>query len=165
MELVAGDAVPSGLARVDSSGRISYANAVLATWRGVAPAELIGRSMDELLVPPIASDGANDEYLVGLMEVVHVDGSRLSVFLVEGPPDADGLRFVSVFDASAQRRFRENLQSRHGLVERTQRRLELVIGASIAFGETTSEAELAFVLAETTAAAYAAEESVVFLLG
>jgi diguanylate cyclase (GGDEF)-like protein len=164
MNALSGDDLPSGVLRVDASDRVVYANAVIAAWMGAAPDELVGRSFDDLVRPPASSGAANSEYLVGLMEVPHVEGSRRSVFLSEGAPDTEGLRFVTVFDATAQREFRENLQSRHGLVERTQRRLELVIGASIAFAETSSEAELADVLAATTAAAYSAEESVVFLL-
>jgi diguanylate cyclase (GGDEF)-like protein len=164
MNALSGDAIPSGMLQVDATNRVVYANAVIAEWVGAPTTEVVGRTFDELLRPPASSGAASAEYLVGLMEVANVDGSNRSVFLAEGTPDADGLRFVTVFDATAQREFRENLQSRHSLVERTQRRLELVIGASIAFAETTSEAELASVLAATTAAAYAAEESVVFLL-
>jgi diguanylate cyclase (GGDEF)-like protein len=164
MNALSGDTIPSGVLRVDASNRVVYANTVIAEWVGAPTTAVVGRTFDDLVRPPASSGAANAEYLVGLMEVAHVDGTQRSVFLAEGPPDADGLRFVTVFDATAQREFRENLQSRHGLVERTQKRLELVIGASIAFAETTSEAELAEVLAATTAAAYAAEESVVFLL-
>ena len=164
MNALSGDEIPSGLLQVDASNRVVYANAVIAEWMGATPTDVVGRSFGELVGPPASPGAANSEYLVGLMEVAHVDGSRRSVFLAEGAPDAEGLRFVTLFDATAQREFRESLQSRHGLVERTQRRLELVIGASIAFAETRTEAELADVLAATTAAAYSAEESVVFLL-
>ena len=86
------------------------------------------------------------------------------MFVTAGNQDPDGYRFVIVFDATSQRQFRDRLERRNGLVERTQKRLELVIAASIAFAETSNETELAEVLAATTAEAYAAEESAVFLM-
>lgn len=164
MDSVHGDSIPSGLAEVDAADRIVDANGILLEWLGVDLDDLIGRSMSDVIGQPESTGTANAEYLVGLAEVVHSDGSRLPVFVADGPRDTDGHRHLTVFDATSQREFRESLASRHGLVERTQKRLELVIAASIAFAETNHEAELAEVLAATMAEAYAAEESVVFLL-
>jgi diguanylate cyclase (GGDEF)-like protein len=161
---VLNDSIPCGLVVVDAADRVVDANHVLLGWLGADLADLVSTPIGEVLLPPQSSGGISDEYLVGLVEVVHADGSRLPAFVAEGPVDADGRRHITLFDATRQREFRERLQRRHGLVERTQKRLELVIAASIAFAETTSEAELAEVLAATTAEAYAAEESVVFLL-
>lgn len=164
MDVVSGDSVPCGLVEVDATGRVVDANGVLLAWLGVELSEIVGRSFSSIARPPESTGVANEEYLAGLFEVEHSDGSRLPVFVVEGTSRAGGHRLLTVVDASTQRAFRERLQSRHGLIERTQKRLELVIAASITFAETTSEAQLANVLATTTAEAYAAEESVVFLL-
>jgi diguanylate cyclase (GGDEF)-like protein len=164
MQSVLGDSLPSGLAKLGPDGRIVDANRVLLGWLGIDLADIVGRPLSDIVGPPTSLVPASAEYLVGLAEIVHSNGSRLSVFIVEGNPDADGDRHVTVVDATTQREFRESLQSRYRLVERTQKRLELVIAASIAFAETGNEAELAEVLAATTAEAYAAEESVVFLL-
>jgi diguanylate cyclase (GGDEF)-like protein len=131
---------------------------------GAAPEALIGRPLDALVRSAEPTEAIAADYLTGLAEIVCANGTTHPVFVKHGHPDSTGHRFVTVFDATAQRAFREQLLSRHGLVERTQRRLELVIAASIAFSETTSEAELGDVLATTTAQAYAAEESAVFLL-
>jgi diguanylate cyclase (GGDEF)-like protein len=161
---VAGDSVPSGLIRLDPTDRVIDANGIVAGWLGVDSAQVVGRTFDSIVqsLEPTAAVAA--EYLVGMAVVVAADGSRRPVFVTEGPQESDGSRFVTVVDASAQFDFRAGLQLRHGLVERTQRRLELVIAASIAFADTTSEAELGEVLATTTSAAYSAEESAVFLL-
>jgi len=70
-----------------------------------------------------------------------------------------------IFDATRRQEVEDGLLETHALVRRTQNRLQLVIDASIAFAEATSEKELAELLAETTARAYAAEESLVFLAG
>jgi PAS domain-containing protein len=164
MDSVPGDSIPSGLATVDASDRIVDANALLLEWLGLDLDDLIGRPLGDVVGPPESSGATNSEYLVGLAELTHTNGTRLSVFVADGHPNSAGHRHITVFDATSQREFRERLQSRHSLVERTQKRLELVIAASIAFAETSSEAELAEVLATTMAEAYAAEESVVFLL-
>jgi diguanylate cyclase (GGDEF)-like protein len=164
MDRVPADAIPSGLVEVDAADLIVDANGVLLGWFGVDLEDLIGRSLGEVVALPESTGEVNSEYLVGLAEVVRSDGTRLSVFVADGHPDSAAHRLVTVFDATGQREFRERLQSRHGLVERTQKRLELVIAASIAFAETSSETELAEVLATTMAEAYAAEESVVFLM-
>ncbi len=158
------DSLPSGLLKLDADDRVVDANRVVVTWLGIDRSEIVGRPIGDLVGPPSSMTGTDPEYLLGLAEVLHADGTRRPVFLAYGDPDADGNRLATVFDATTQRALRERLQSRHGLVERTQKRLELVISASIAFADTSSESELAEVLAATTAEAYAAEESVVFLL-
>ncbi|CAN5230250.1 hypothetical protein BH11ACT2_BH11ACT2_05830 [soil metagenome] len=164
MESVPGDSLPSGLVLLDAADRVVSANAVFTSWVGVGLDGLRGRSFDSLVRSAEPTEAMTTEYLTGLAEVVHVSGTCTTVFLKHGVADASGNRFVTVFDATMQRAFREQLLSRHGLVERTQKRLELVIAASIVFSETTSEATLGEVLATTTAQAYAAEESAVFLL-
>jgi diguanylate cyclase (GGDEF)-like protein len=164
MKSVPGDSLPSGLIRIDAADCVVDANSVVTGWFGVDVTALVGRPVDTFVQSAEATDSVAAEYLDGLAEVINADGSRRPVFLTQGSPDSEGHRYVTLFDATAQREFRERLQHRHGLVERTQKRLELVIAASIAFAETSNETELAEVLASTAAQAYAAEESVVFLL-
>jgi diguanylate cyclase (GGDEF)-like protein len=164
MESVSGDELPSGLILIDAHDVLLDANAVFLDWSGCALDDLRGRPLDSLIPSAEPTDALVAEELTGLGEIFNADGTRRSVFTRIGIPDAEGRRYVSVFDATAQRAIRERLLHRQGLVERTQKRLELVIAASIAFAETNNEAELAEVLATTTAQAYAAEESVVFLL-
>lgn len=162
--LVPGDSIPTGLVRVDAVNRILDANSVVARWTGIDVSALVGRALDSVVAAARLTDPINAEYLVDILEITHSDGSRRPVFVADGTPEPDGSRFVTLFDATAQRRFREGLRHRYGLVDRTRTRLELVIAASIAFAEANSEAELAEILAATTAEAYRAEESVVFLL-
>src|ERR1700709_1517666 len=149
MDSVASESLPSGLVTLDADDRFVDANRVMLDWLGAEIVDVVGRQFSDVVIPPSSND-ADAEYFVGLSEVVGSDGSRLPVFLAEGPRDDAGRRQVTVFDATSQREFRVGLRKRHGLVERTQKRLELVIAASIAFAETTSEAELAEVLAATT---------------
>jgi diguanylate cyclase (GGDEF)-like protein len=161
MHEVSGDSVPSGLVRVNGANQIVDANSLVVGWAGVDSAAVVGKPLNSLVQALERTGRVDDEYLVGIAEIA---GSHLPVFVAEGMPDADGCRYLTLFDATEQRDFRQQLQRRHSLVERTRIRLELVIGASIAFADASSESELAEILAETTVEAYAAEEAVVFLL-
>ncbi|WP_231917809.1 sensor domain-containing diguanylate cyclase [Microbacterium pygmaeum] len=76
--------------------------------------------------------------------------------------DVDGSVLV-VIDASARRRAGQALRASLQLAQRTRHRLELIIAASIAFAAARSVDRLADILATTTAQAFAAEESAVFL--
>ncbi len=164
MDSVPGEAVPSALIHVDATDRVIDANAVFLGWLGIELDHVVGRRYDDLVRSAEPTPELGPDYLTGLSEVTHVDATVRPVFVKRGQPDARGRRFVTVFDATAQRAFREQLLHRHELVERTRHRLELVIAASIAFAEATSEVQLADVLASTTAQAYDAEDSVVFVL-
>jgi diguanylate cyclase (GGDEF)-like protein len=164
MHEMLGDAVPLGLVEVDSNDLIVDANTLLAEWSGLELAALIGQQLYSIVRPPQQSGPAAVEYLPAIAEIFHSGGSIRSVLVAEGAPRADGHRYVTLFNADEQRTFRERLQARLALAQRAQTRLELVIDASIAFAEASTEVELAEVLAATTARAYAAEESVVFLL-
>jgi diguanylate cyclase (GGDEF)-like protein len=164
MNQALGDSIPSGLVIVDAANRIVDVNAPFAEWTGSDPAALLGLPFSSVVRPPEQPGSVVIEYLPAIAEIFHTDGSIHPVLVAEGAPDTTGLRYVTLFDATEQRAFRERLQARLALAQRAQTRLELVIEASIAFAEATTEVELAEVLAATTARAYAAEESVVFLL-
>lgn len=164
MQPVPGDAIPSGFVEVDGDNRIVDANSLVMEWTGLTLVDLIGERFEHVvrvpqpLEPPV-------EFLPEVAEICHPDGSRHAVLVAAGPARVDGHRFLTLFDGREQRAFRERLQVRHDLTQRTQTRLELVIAASISFADANSEVELAETLCATTARAYAAEEAVVFLLG
>jgi diguanylate cyclase (GGDEF)-like protein len=159
-----GGSLPSGLVKVDEANLIVEANRLVCEWSGFGLTELVGRQFDSIVMPPQQSGSVVVEYLPAIREIFHPDGSMRPVLVAEGAPDAEGYRYLVLFDAREQRAFRERLQTRLTLTQRAQTRLELVIDASIAFAEASTEVELAEVLAATTARAYAAEEAVVFLL-
>jgi diguanylate cyclase (GGDEF)-like protein len=164
VQAVPGDALPSGLIEVDASNRIVDVNELVLTWTGVDAESLVGKLFEEVAQPPKRVGGVVVEYLPSVAEIFHRNGALQPVLVAAGIPGPNGNRFVTLFNATEQRAFRERLQAEHALTQRAQTRLELVIGASIAFAEATTELALAEVLAATTASAYVAEESVVFLL-
>jgi diguanylate cyclase (GGDEF)-like protein len=164
MDGTLGSALPSGLVHIDAHRRIIEANDRVAEWCGLTLDQLVDKHIDEIVVRPAGSEVVDSEYLPAIAEIENPDGSVLPVLVAEGEPDAEGNRYLTLFDAREQREFRQRLQVRHTLTQRTQTRLELVIAASIALAEANDETELAEVLAETMARAYAAEEAVVFLL-
>jgi diguanylate cyclase (GGDEF)-like protein len=164
MDTALGNLLPSGLLIIDAGGRIVDANAVVADWSGIDLVRLRGLPWRGVVMDPGQSGSVVVDYLPAIAEIFHPNGSMRPVLVAEGDPDAEGLRYVTLFDASEQRAFREGLSARLALMQRSQTRLQLVIDASIAFAESSTEVELAEVLAATTSGAYAAEESVVFLL-
>ena len=68
--------------------------------------------------------------------------------------------------AEASERFHAltDLRQRYALADRTRSRLQLVMDSSIAFSSASTEERLAEILADTTARAYRAETSTVYLL-
>jgi diguanylate cyclase (GGDEF)-like protein len=159
---VAPDSLPSGVLQLDSADRIVGANNRVSEWAGVDPSLLLGRPFETVVRRPDSLRSPAVEFLPAVAEITHADGSVRPVLVAEAPPTPDGLRFVVLFEATAQRSFREAVQGRLARTQRNQTRLELVIAASIAFSEAMTETQLAEVLAETTARAYSAEKSVVF---
>jgi len=156
MRDLSADELPTGLVELDAQGRIVGANALFQAWTGTV--SVIGRSLAEFV------DAAEPERALVEGDIVflrNADGLRRPV-LIERGVDA-GLAVV--FDATQRQEVEDGLLQTHALVRRTQNRLQLVIDASIAFAEATTERELAELLAETAARAYAAEESLVFLTG
>jgi diguanylate cyclase (GGDEF)-like protein/PAS domain S-box-containing protein len=158
------DSIPCGLVDVDGTGAIVDANPRFTEWTGLALRELVGRPLASLLssMPAVATERQHG--VTRSRALVHTDGSLRPVLVEEGSADEGGRRTLVLFDATDRWAFENELKSEHSLAQRTQTRLELVINASIAFTEAASEAELAYVLAETAASAYSAEESAVFLL-
>lgn len=147
------DDLPVGVVRLDHDDRVVAANAWFVEWAGRDP---VGRSMSELLVPvEDFLDGAASD----LETLVGGDGRTALVVRREV---ADGV-VVTVVDATDRYEAGVRLRRSHGLADRTRTRLELVIDASISFATATSETRLAEILALTTAQAYGAEESVVFI--
>jgi hypothetical protein len=149
---------------VDASNRIVDANVLVCEWSGIALVDLVGRAYDCVVRRSGQFGDARIEYPPGIAELVHADDSLRPVLVAEGKAGLDGRRFVSLFDATAQRKFQGRLQDRLSFAQRSQMRLELVIAASISFAGATNELDLAEILAAATARAYSAEDTVVFLL-
>jgi diguanylate cyclase (GGDEF)-like protein len=158
------DLLPCALVELDVDGVVLDSNARFLQWAGLDTTEVVGLHLAEILVGPAEADGTRTENLPALAELRRRDGSRHPVLVADGVVDADGRRVLALFDAVQQRVFETHLLARHAMAQRTQSRLELVIAASIAFTDAGNEQELAAILADTTAKAYAAEQSVVFLL-
>jgi diguanylate cyclase (GGDEF)-like protein/PAS domain S-box-containing protein len=156
--------IPCGLIDVDGAGAILDANPRFAEWTGLTVPEVIGRPIASLLSSMPVVDAERQHGVTRSRALLHADGTLRPVLVEDGAPDEEGRRCLVLFDATDRWAFENELQSQHSLAQRTQTRLELVINASIAFTEAASEAELAYVLAETAASAYSAEESAVFLL-
>ena len=164
MRQIEADSIPCGLVDVDAVGTILDANPRFAEWTGFTVPELVGRPVDSVLSTMPAAESERQHGTGRSHALLHADGSLRPVLVEYGCRDETGRRTILLFDATDRWAFENELQSEHSLAQRTQNRLELVINASIAFTEAASEAELAYVLAETAASAYSAEESVVFLL-
>jgi diguanylate cyclase (GGDEF)-like protein len=139
---------------LDEQGAIVAANQVFRTWTGTA--SVVGRRLIEFIdsVDPVRGLAAGD-----IVFLRNDQGMRRPV-LVEGALTAGTAVIV---DATRRQAVEDGLLQTHALVRRTQNRLQLVIDASIAFAAAATEEELARLLAETAARAYAAEESIVFL--
>jgi diguanylate cyclase (GGDEF)-like protein len=158
------DLLPCALVEVDVVGIVVDSNARFLQWAGLDAREVGRLRLADVLHWPELADGTGSESLPALAEIVRADGSRHPVLVADGVVETDGHRLLALFDAKEQRAFETHLLSRHALTQRTQNRLELVIAASIAFTDAGNEQELAEILADTTAKAYAAEQAVVFLL-
>lgn len=154
MDDVPADAVPCGLVQLDAQGLILAANEVFRAWTGTV--SVTGRPLTEFIdsADPGRGLAAGD-----IVFLTNEDGLRRPV-LVEG---ALSRGIAVVFDATRRQAVEDGLLQTHALVRRTQNRLQLVIDASIAFAAATTEEDLAQLLADTAARAYAAEESIVFL--
>jgi diguanylate cyclase (GGDEF)-like protein len=157
------ESVPCALVEADATGAIVDVNPVFSVWTGLSTEQILGRSINEFVEwEPIAMGSAKAQ-LPAMAFVSGVDAWVRPV-LVDSRDDADGHRFFALFDATEQRDFANNLQGQQALTQRTQKRLELVIASSIAFAAANTEHELGTVLADTAAAAFAAEEAVVYLI-
>ncbi|WP_345802360.1 sensor domain-containing diguanylate cyclase [Microbacterium sp. AZCO] len=154
------DSLPVGVVCVDRRGAISSANAWFSEWAGRKPDDVVGRSFEEFLVHTdqdlLTADVGPGPWMMldartrgRAAMVARVQQSEEDVFLI----------------AEASKRFQAltDLRQQYALADRTRTRLELVIDSSVAFSTATTEERLAAVLADTTARAYRAEESTVYL--
>jgi diguanylate cyclase (GGDEF)-like protein len=157
------DSLSVGVIRIGASGAIVWANSTFVRWTDRGEGDLVGRAFADFISSPHTGGPAAEPQLPSLVFLTPGDGPDRPV-LMDSSATGDGESLVVLFDASAQRAFAEELSGRHALTRRTQNRLELVISASIAFAEAATEAELAAILVETAAQAFAAEEAVVYLL-
>ncbi len=154
------DALPVGVVRVDGTGAISEVNRWFSEWVGTRGEDLVGRPVAEFLVHApedlfSAGDGP------GPWMMVHARVPERAVMVSRHP---DGARDVLLI-AEASERFHAliDLRARYALADRTRTRLELVMDSSIAFAGASNEARLAEILADTSARAYRAETSTVYL--
>ena len=157
------DTLPCGWLELDGNDAIVEANDVVADWTGIAVPDLVGRAVTDILNFDAARDDSSQPWLPGTALLSNADGGTRAV-LVQSTSSRRGNRTLMLFDSTEQQKFAAELLGQHALAQRTQRRLELVIAASIAFAAAGKERELADVLADTTAQAFAAEEAVVYLL-
>ena len=151
------DALPVGVVRVDRQERIVEANGWFRRWLA-DEGDPIGRRINEVLVPvPDFLEGA------GLSsKMMSPPGHPERAVLVTRAEDDDGA-VLTVMDAADRYESGTRLRSMHGLADRTQSRLQLIMDASVAFAAATTEERLSRILADTAAEAYRAEESVVML--
>lgn len=154
------EALPLGVVHIDHDGLISHANPWFARWVGTAADEVIGRSLDEFIVH------ADDDFFptaAGTGPWMMLDAAtRERALMMSRHRDDDGEVLV-LTEASERFAALMGLRRRYLLADRTRARLELLMDSSVAFSTATTEGRLADVLADTTARAYRAEESSVFL--
>ena len=151
--------LPVGIVHLEGNGRIVKANAWFADWAGAPLDALPGRMIDEFLVH------ANEDIMslddAGPWVMVHAQDPGKAVMATRHRrPDDD---VVVMAEASSRFSALRDLRRQYALADRTRTRLELVMDSSIAFSTATTEARLAEILADTTARAYRAEESTVYL--
>jgi diguanylate cyclase (GGDEF)-like protein len=154
--------LPCGLVETDAAAVVVDVNSVFATWVGKPTTKILGRSINDFVEWEPVNPTAKRQ-LPGLAFLSGVD-TWVRPVLVQSSVGGDGHQFFVLTDATEQREFTNELQGQQALTQRTQKRLELVIAASISFAGVNTEGELGEVLIETAAAAFAAEHAVVYLL-
>lgn len=150
------ETLPIGVALLDADERVIGANGWFARWVGLP--DVTGRLIAELMTP--ARDFLDDAEEDGTL-VVHADDPERAA-LVRRARHSSGT-ILTLTDFSHRWMAGRVLRGTLGLADRTRNRLQLVIDASIAFAEATTDERLAEILAVTGAQAYAAEESAVYL--
>ena len=159
------DFEPAGFIELDGQDRIVDANLRVQHWVGTDLERLVGKPIQWMLQEPSPDDITfAGEPLPDVYSLHALDGSVRPLQAAWGPPDPDGHRFVTLVDAERQLQHARAVAEKHAMAERTQKRLELVIQASVAFTEATSDVDLAQVLSRTATQAYAAEAAAVFVL-
>ncbi|WP_344059423.1 GGDEF domain-containing protein [Microbacterium pumilum] len=154
------NALPVGLVRLRRSGEISEANRWFSEWVGTALDGIVGRSIDEFLVHA-QEDLFPADVGPGPWVMLHAREHDRAVMVSRHRDGADDVLVI----AEASERFRAltDLRRRYALADRTRTRLELVMDTSVAFSTASTEEHLAEILADSTARAYRAEESTVYL--
>lgn len=162
MEEYGAEALPVGVVRLDDAGRIVHANAWFGRWAGSSADDVIGMRLDEVLVhagEDFFPDGAGP----GPWVMQHEHDPQRAVMVTRTAQD--GGEVLVLTEASERFHALTDLRHRHALADRTRTRLQLVMDSSVAFATATTERRLAEILADTTARAYRAEESTVYLRG
>lgn len=160
MDEGAANALPVGVVRVDERGIVSHANPWFAEWVGAGADEIVGRSIDELLVHA-KDDLFPSQDGPGPWLMVHATEPGRALMMTRHDIGGDDLLLFA--EASTRFRYLADLRRRHALADRTRTRLQLIMDSSVAFATATTEERLAQILANTTARAYRAEESTVLL--
>lgn len=151
--------LPVGLVELDDSDRIVGCNPWFARWIERDADALVGTLVGDLL-QPVRDDLVRPD-VDGPIMVRHPDRHRRAAIVDRAP--VEGGTLLTVIDATERYRALRELRRSHALADRTQRRLQLVIDASIAFSSTTNDDRLAEVLSDTMARAYDAEDAAVLL--
>lgn len=151
--------LPVGMVRVDRGGTITDVNEWFADWLGAAPGEVVGRGIRDFLTH--AADDLLPTSAPGPWMMLDMRRPHRAVMLSRVAQNGEDVLLVT--EASERWRALVDLRRRYALADRTSTRLELVMDSSIAFSTATSEKRLAEILADTTARAYRAEESTVFV--
>jgi diguanylate cyclase (GGDEF)-like protein len=152
--------LPIGVVHVDRGDVIRSANPWFAEWAGCTVDQMVGRALGEFLVH---TDRDLFPSAVGFGPWMMLDSAtqeRASIVSRHRTGDCDVLVMT---DAAERFRALTELRQRYTLADRTRTRLELLMNSSVAFAAATTERHLAEVLADTSARAYRAEESTVFL--
>lgn len=154
------DALPVGVVRLDASGVITTVNGWFATWTGYPADELVGLPLDDVLTyahDDLFSDGRGP----GPWMMLDRRGAGRAVIVTRDT--SESAQTLVLLEASERWRALSDLRRSHFLADRTRTRLQLVMDSSVAFSTATSEERLAVILADTTARAYRAEHSAVYL--
>lgn len=149
-----------GVVHVDRRGVIRETNEWFAEWVGTTADDLVGRSIDEVLVHPeddlLPAESGGGPWMM-------LDAATLDrAVMVTRQREVDHEVLV-VSEASTRWQALADLRRRYALADRTRTRLQLVMDSAIALSSATTETRLAEILADTTARAYRAEESTVYL--
>lgn len=155
------DTLPIGLARLDPDGCIAAANPAFLDWAGTTAADVVGTKLTDYAVH-VVEDLYPDGSGPGPWMMRHVHDPHRAVLVARSPLPNGSL--LTVMEASDRFAALMQLRQSYRLADRTSSRLGLVIDASVAFAEAHDESKLADVLAGSTARAYGAEQSVVYLV-
>lgn len=149
-----------GVVHVDRRGVIKETNDWFAEWVGTTPDGLVGRPIDEVLVHSqddlLPAESGGGPWM--MLDAASLDRA----VMVTRQREVDHEVLV-IAEASARWQALADLRRRYALADRTRTRLQLVMDSAIALSSATNEDRLAEILADTTARAYRAEESTVYL--